>query len=104
MPWWHHNYAFKFPEMCSKTKWRFSSIQYIFFHLAILAPPLDLNPEDYQVEVYESFDERLINEKQQTSTINVQFITTKPNVSCWVWVSMEKQIPQSELDYENEGK
>ena len=30
----------------------------------------------------ESFDERLINEKQQTSTINVQFITTEPNVSC----------------------
>ena len=53
-----------------------------FFHLAILAPPLDLNPEDYQVVVYESFDERLINEKQQTSIINVQFITTKPNVSC----------------------
>ena len=38
------------------------------------------------------------NRKQQTSTINVQFLTIKPNVSCWEWVGMEKNLLQSELD------
>ena len=34
----------------------------------------------------------------------MQFITIKSNVGCREWVVSKRNIRQSELDYENEGK
>ena len=49
-------------------------------------------------------DESLKNEKQLSLSVNVQFVSVKPYVSCWELVDRKENFPQSEVDLENRSK